>query len=279
MYDSHAHVISDDLAAFPAMDAADPAVAARLRDPYTAETLLRDMDDAGVNKALLVQRGQIYGFDNRYILAAAGASGGRLKAVCGVDAADPGCGAAVRRLREQGAAGVRLMARLGERSFGWLDGEHAEGFWRAAVDCALPVCVHFFSWNREEGLERLERLLDRHPVAHLVIDHLTNAPIASAAECGIDAPVRRLSERASVTLKFTAIPLNDLAERGIDAGQVLKAYLALFGADRLLWGSDVTQSRGGYGEMVTSGRAAVAGFPADVRDRLLQANVARIYDL
>jgi len=279
MYDSHAHVISDDLAAFPVANPEDPVVAERLKAPFTAEQLLGEMDRAGVDKALLVQRGQVYRFDNRYILAAARASGGRLKAVCGINAAEPDCGAVVARLHEEGAVGMRLMARMGDQSFGWLDGEHSAGFWAMAAERALPVCVHFFGWNREEGVQRLALMLDRYPIADLVIDHLTNSPIESAEACGIDATVRAMGERANVALKFTAIPLNDLAERAIDAGQVLGAYLSLFGADRLLWGSDVTQSSGSYDEIVARGRAAVAGFAPEVQDSLLEQTVARIYGL
>lgn len=279
MYDSHAHVISDNLADFPAVDPADPVVAARLKEPFTAGMLARAMDEAGVGKALLVQRGQIYGFDNRYILAASAESGGRMRAVCSVNAADPDCGAQVERLIGEGAAGVRLMARMGETGFDWLDGACADGFWAKATDRGLPVCVHFFGWNRQEGLRRLAAILDRYPVADLVIDHLTNSPIDSVDHCGIDVLVEGMSDRANVTLKFTAIPLNDLAARQIDANRILAEYMALFGEDRLIWGTDVTQSRGSYAELAASGRAATLGFAPDVRDKLLQANVARIYGL
>jgi len=279
MYDSHAHVISGNVRDFPPVAGADSTVVAKLATPFTAETLLAAMDRQGVGKALLVQRGQVYGYDNRYVIAAAATSGGRLKAVCGIDATDPDCGGQVRDLHAQGAAGVRLMAPMGERGFEWLDGAQADGFWRASADLGVPVCVHFFPWNRDEGMQRLGHLLDRYSIADLVIDHLANGPIASAEACGIDDLLRRLSERRNVALKFTAIPLNDLMDRGIDAGAVVGAYLELFGPDRLLWGSDVTQSRGEYGDLVASGRAAIAFLPAAVQDALLRANVARIYAL
>lgn len=289
MYDSHAHIISDDAVAYPPAHAADPQVAAKLEDAFTAGRLLARMDHCGVTGALVVQRGQVYGYDNRYVLAASAASGGRLRAVCGIDATDPDCGGAVRRCREAGAVGVRLMARMGSGGFDWLDGPDAGAFWTAAEETGLPVCVHFFGWNREEGLARLERLLDRHALAHVVIDHLTNSaitgpddgsdPAVSMAALGLDEAARRLADRGNVALKFTAIPLNDLAARGIDATAVIGAWLALFGAERLLWGSDVTQSRGDYEELVASGRAAVAALPDPVRHLLLHGNTARIYGL
>lgn len=279
MYDSHAHVISDDPVSFPAANPDEPEVAAFLASPFPATQLLRQMDECEVGKALVVQRGQIYAFDNRYVLAASAESGGRLKAVCGVNAQAEDCGSTVRQLQTAGAGGVRLMARMGAPDFAWLDGPASAGFWQASADLGLPVCVHFFSRNRDEGLARLDGLLDRYPVRDLVIDHLANGPIASSTDCGIDDALRRISERVNVSIKFTAIPLNDLASRGIDAGSVLAAHAALFGTERLVWGSDVTQSKGTYAEITASGRAAVAGFTDEDQERMLQGNVARIYGL
>jgi len=277
MYDSHAHIISGDQAGFPPLNADDPAVAAKLGAPFTAEKLLAAMDAEGVDKALVVQRSQFYGFDNSYVIAASRQSRGRLKAVCSIDATDPGCGDHVTAVHAQGAAGVRLMAPISAKDFDWLDGPNAGHFWSASADAGLPVCVHFFQWNRAEGLQRLQRQLDRYAIADVVIDHLTNAPVETVQSCGIDDSLRQMGDRGNISLKFTAIPLNGLAERGIDAGAVLQAYIGVFGADRLLWGSDITQSRGSYGEMVASGRAAVASFPGEVQQQLLHGNTERIY--
>jgi predicted TIM-barrel fold metal-dependent hydrolase len=279
MHDSHAHIIADNFERYPPANPADPTIAAILREPFTADRLLAQMDAASVGKALVVQRGQVYGFDNSYVIAAAAQSGGRLKAVCGIDAGKADCGNELARLHAQGAAGFRLMAPFGDKSLDWLDGPAAAAFWAAAAAAGAPVCVHFFNWNRQDGLDRLDALLETYPIADLVIDHLTNGPIENVDQCGIDAGVLRLSERHNVSLKFTAIPLNALAERGIDAGAVLAAYLAIFGPERLLWGSDVTQSKGTYAQIVATGRSAVASFPEPIQTKLLQSNTARIYGL
>lgn len=279
MHDSHAHIISDNPTRYPVVNPDDPRIATLLRDAFTAERLMEQMDDSGVSKALIVQRSQVYGFDNLYIIEAAAASNGRLKAVCNINAREDGCRQDVAQLHASGAVGFRLMADIDDKSFEWLDGPAATAFWIKASELATPVCVHFFRWNREEGLARLDTLLDHHPVAHVVIDHLTNSPIESVDKCGIDDWVRRMADRKNVSLKFTAIPLNELAERDIDVNDVLNAYLAIFGPDRLLWGSDVTQSKGAYAELVAKGAGAVTTLPPDVQTCLLESNVARIYNL
>lgn len=276
MFDSHAHIVTGDVASFPAARPDDARVAEMLRAPFPAETLLGQMDACDVAQALVVQRGQVYGYDNSYVLTAARAHPARLKAVCGVDAGDPDCSAKMHHLHTAGAAGFRLMARMGDAGFDWLDGRQ-DDFWATAADIGLPVCVHLFDWNRIEGLARLAGHLARHRIERVVIDHLSNAPIASALDNGIDKPLRVLARHAGVALKFTAIPLNALADRGIEAGAVLDAYLQIMGDTRLIWGSDITQSAGTYSAMVASGRAAVAHLPGATQDRLLGANTAGIY--
>jgi L-fuconolactonase len=277
MFDSHAHIVTADTAAWPVARPDDPAVRQILARAYPAEALIADMDAQGVARALVVQRGQIYGFDNRYVLAAAAASGGRLRAVCGVDAGDPGCAATLHGLHRAGAAGFRLMARPGATDFAWLDGDGTGAFWPTAAALGLPVCVHLFGWNRFEGLVRLAALLHRHRVEHVVIDHFSNAPIAGPDDCGIDEPLRAIAGLPGAVLKFSSIPLNALAERGIDATPVIDAYLDLMGRERLIWGSDITQSAGSYATMVARGRVAVAHLPAATQDLLLNTNTARLY--
>jgi L-fuconolactonase len=277
MFDSHAHIVTGDTTAFPAARPEDPRVAAMLKAPFPAEMLLAQMADCGVSRALVVQRGQVYGHDNSYVLAAARAHHGQLLAVCGVDATAPDSAGTMERLHAQGAAGFRLMARMGDPSMDWLAG-HEEGFWATASTLGLPVCVHLFDWNRAAGLALLTRLLARHRIERVVIDHLTNGPIASTRDTGIDEALRTLAGHAGLALKFTAIPLNGLAQRHIDAGAVLDSYLDLMGEHRLIWGSDITQSAGTYPAMVASGRAAVSHLPGATQDRLLGSNTADIYD-
>jgi L-fuconolactonase len=279
MLDSHAHIISNDCVLYPPLRRGDDRIEAVLSSAFTAEKLLAAMDLGGVEKALIVQRGQIYGFDNSYVCAAAKASNGRLAAVCGIDGRAENCGSVALDWHARGASGFRLMARPDDLDYAWLTGQNAEGAWSAAADFEIPLCVHFFGSNRDKGLVHIFDLLKRFRISNLVIDHLTNASIESATEVGIDELTKRLSDHENVTLKFTSIPLNSLVERDISSAAVLDCYVRLFGEDRLLWGSDITQSAGRYDEMVATGRAAVSGLDTAVQQKLLHDNAKRIYRL
>jgi len=277
MLDCHAHVVAGDTARFPPAQAGDPKIDALVSDPFEGERLALEMAEQGVSGAVLVQRRQIYGFDNSYVCALARQAPQRWKAICAVDAESPQVADDIASWQIAGGSGFRLMARIDQRTFEWLDGPHADLFWRRMADAGLLACVHFFPWNRDEGLDRLVGILERYPVRHLVIDHLAAATITDDGDPGIDDRIRRLAEHGNVSLKFTTIPLARLAERHIDAGAILGTYLDLFGEDRLAWGSDVTQSLGSFAHMVGLGRSAAAHFPTAIAEKLLHGNTQRIY--
>ena len=276
--DSHAHVLAADRSVYPARRL-DPVVDARsFERPHTVEHLRASMEDAGVDMALLVQRTQIYGFDNSYVCDAAWTDPARLRAVAAIDARAPDCVGVARKWLARGAAGLRLMEPERGASIDWLTGPHAELLWRFAAETGTPMCVHFFPWNREEGLSRLATLLDSCGPVPVVIDHLSNGP--SRGNAGdIDPLIAPFADRANVSLKFTAIPLARLRAEGIPAAIFLRRFVALFGADRLMWGSDVAQSQGSYAEIVALGADATQAFAPAERAWLMGGTAARMYGL
>lgn len=278
MLDSHAHIICRDTAAYPLSNPTPEKLEWLTENAFEAVDLFTAMDVAGVERALIVQRGQFYGSDNSYVCAAAAASGGRLGAVCGIDSRLPDCAEQAGQWLAKGALGLRVMGMPAEANLNWLGGGNAGALWQICADQGVTLCCHLFEPARDEGILVIEQMLDRYPLRWLVIDHLSNTAIGDDAQSGIDDHLRRLAERPNVAMKFTTIPLESIARRGIDAQRVLEDFVGLFGADRLLWGSDVTQSTGNYDELVALARNATLSMPVDVRDALLGGSAARIYN-
>jgi len=278
MIDTHAHLVTDDVKHYP------PAPPGSFKEGdldnlMTVETLLGEMDKSGVDKAVLVQRASIYGFDSSYVCDSAWRFPARLAAVCSIDATAQDCADRVAYWTEgRGAAGIRLMELVKGMDIGWLDSPTARTAWAAALERNIPVCVHFFPWNRAEGLTRLHAILSDMPGLTVVIDHF--AAIKSDAgppDHGVDDLLARVADFAGVNVKFTTIPLGRLDQAGIDARPVVARVAALFGADRMMWGSDITQSPGSYADMVALGRNAVAGLPAPAQAAILGGTAQRVY--
>jgi predicted TIM-barrel fold metal-dependent hydrolase len=237
------------------------------------------MDSAGVAKAVLVQRGSIYGFDSSYVCDSAARFPERLAAVCSIDATATDCAQTVHHwVKERGAAGIRLMELVKGSDISWLDSPLAREAWRAAAELDVPVCVHFFPWNRTEGLTRLSDILGAIPGLTVVIDHF--AAIKSDAgppDHGVDELLKAVAAHDGATIKFTTIPLGRLEAAGVDARPVVKRVMDLFGASRMMWGSDVTQSPGTYEHMAALGRQSVDGLSTSEQEQILAGTARRVY--
>ncbi len=274
MIDSHAHLISDDNVAYPRVGADCTASCI-----MTVEQLLSEMDATGVDRAVLVQRGSVYGFDSAYVCDSAARYPKRLAAVCSIDGSRSDGAEMVRYwVKDRGAAGIRLMELVRGEDAGWLGSTEPGSAWREAAERDVPVCVHFFPWNRLEGLARLRSILADIPGLKVVIDHFgAMQSDAGPPHHGVDAALERLADFAGVNVKFTTIPLGKLAEAGIDAGPVLRRVMDLFGAERMMWGSDIAQSPGSYAHMTELARKAVRELANSDQEAILSGTARRIY--
>ncbi len=279
MIDSHAHLVTGDIAHYPPAPPSGALNPGDLDDPMTVERLVGEMDAHSVSHAVLVQRGSIYGFDSSYVCDSAARFPTRLAAVCSIDATIADAADQVRHWTGvRGGAGIRLMELIKGMDIGWLDGPAARPGWETAAAMDIPVCVHFFPWNRAEGLTRLKAILADIPGLTVVIDHF--AAIKSDAgppDHGVDILLSDVARFEGVTIKFTTIPLGRLAKEGIDTRPVVRRVCDLFGAARMMWGSDITQSPGSYADMVALAREAVSPFTAREQDQILAGTARRIY--
>jgi len=270
LFDSHAHLVADDRARYPLAPLREDLGAPEIGAPLTAEGLLAELERLPVRHAVLVQRASLYSFDNRYVCDSARKYPQRFSAVAAIDARAEDAPVQVRRwVRESGAVGIRLMEPKREAGLSWLV---SSAVWDAALELEVPVCVHFFRWNRVAGLTALETLLRSRPQARVVVDHLSNLAAESGPpDYGLDAPLLALLKYPRVALKFTTIPLGALEEQKIDTAAVIRRVASEFGAERLMWGSDVTQSKGSYAHMIGLAMRATASLsPAERRQALFE---------
>lgn len=279
LIDSHAHILTDDITRYPPSPPSGDIKPGELDDAMTIERLLADMGGAGVDKAVLVQRGSVYGFDNSYVCDAAELAPDRLAAVCAIDGEATDAADRVRHwVGERRAVGIRFMELVRDRGIDWLDSGTARAAWRAAVDIDVPVCVHFFPWNRAAGLARLHAILTDMPSARVVIDHFSNMDVnAGAPDFGLDEALGRLVDFAGVAIKFTTIPLGRLDKAGLDAAPIVKRVVDHFGADRVMWGSDVSQSPGTYDYMAGLARSAVTLLSPEQQASVVGGTAAAMY--
>lgn len=245
--DCHLHVWSDE----------------KIDGTYTmrgeADLLVKEMDAAGVIKAVIIQPGN-HGFDHSYVSGVIAKHPGRF---AGVVLANPDPGPQAGPNDLSGCVGVNEIERLvvhegykGVRfnPYIWPEGEGmANGVGRLMYEkCgALGVPVSFMCFK---GLllhiDEIRSLATAYPNTDFVMDHF--------GFCKLDdleseewkallslAAFPRAYVKLSAAFRVSTEPFPHA-----DARPAIRKLLAAFGKERLLWGTDfpwVTQKDGGYG--------------------------------
>lgn len=278
-FDSHAHIVSADHERYPIAPLSGELRAGDLDDPVTAERLLKMMDDNSVERALVVQRAHIYGFNNAYVVDSAARYPDRLRAMCMVDALAPDVAAQIRHwVVERGAIAIRLTEPFKGADTSWFSSPKAMEAWSTAAELKISLRLHLYRWNRVQCLPAIVPLVKQFSTTPVVIDHLSNLSAESGPpHHGIDEALRTLAARPNVSLLFSTINLAQLAAKNIAASPVLERVVKTFGAHRVMWGSDIAQSKGTYREMRELADAAVENLSPSEREQVMRGTGKGMY--
>ena len=215
----------------------NPGAKPQLPEPMTYERVLPLMDEAGVNRVVIVPPG--LNDVNAYALEAARRYPNRFAVMGRIPLADPKSAALLPGWKKQpGMLGVRVTF-LGKDA-AWLDDGTANWFWPAAEKAQLPVM--FFTFGQ---VNKFGPIAERHPGLPLIIDHLgVNAAIAKEgkmAEKIGDAVA--LAKYPNVSIKMSNLANSSLEPypfRDLDVhlNRVFDAY----GPQRCHWGTDLTNN-------------------------------------
>ena len=296
LFDTHAHVLSADRERYPYSTLRGGARAPVSPVVFTVEDLVRSMDEGGVDHACIVQRATIYGYDNRYALDAVAAYPQHFVPIVVLDAQDPASPATLRDLAAtRRLGGLRIVApELTERDTAWLDSAEALGLWQAASDLALPVTVILYRKNNEAGLAALLGIARKFRDVPILIDHV-GVPHASTPETryaasqgvdyvippppgfGIAESVAEFGDLGHVHFKVTDINFDRLEDAHFDSAAFVRALADRFGAERLLWGSDVGQSPAPYPEKIARLHASARLLSVSEREEFFGGTALRLY--
>jgi len=286
LYDAHAHLVADDQARYPrnpmqrAPDAPyrPPGVIGRpggqhgpnpVNEVPDASRLLRWMQEENVDGIVAVQKRMIYRYDNSYILDSSDAHPALFSAVVILDAEDADTPALVRRwVRDHGLAGLRLFGgRRPDGSMPWLNSPAALRAWEVAQEAGIVMDLEVLAQGGGgPSIPAIMALARAHPDVRVVLDHLLEPEMDEGAHFGLDERYEQLAQCPNISFKFTSINLDICREAGIPAEKVLRRAVDLYGADRVMWGSDIGTSSGTYKEMVARFlQAAVLLTPEELR--------------
>lgn len=235
--DTHVHVVAGDHDKYPVLpDAPDWPV-------NEIEMLVRDMDAAGITKAVLVQTMFTYGFDNRYMIDCAAKYPGRFETVCVIDPVAADAPVTLTELVEKhGVRGVRLMPRGQKEGMLW----DAQTFplWRRAGELGIPVTVA----AELPHLPQMPAVVARFPEVKIAFEHMWGIELGPSPFEKI-APIFALAQFPNVYLKLCPNNSHAVREAKGTAPQFFGALIERFGIRRLMWGSNFPAHPHRFGDL------------------------------
>ena len=221
----------------------------QLPEPFTIEKLVPLMDEAGVDRVVVVPPSWP-GDRNDYALEAARRYPERFRVMGRIPLEKPESAALLPTWKQQpGMAGVRLTF-LGPQA-AWATDGTADWFWPAAEKAGLPV--YFFAPGNGAAFARVA---ERHPGLTLIIDHM-NVSLDVKKNNQIDnalAQTVALAKYPNVSCKVSAAPgLSSEPYPFRDVAPYVKRVFDAFGPQRCYWGTDMTNSfaKASYRQRVT----------------------------
>src|SRR5579864_2163377 len=143
-----------------------PGLKPQLPEPFTIERLVPMMDEAGVDRVVIVPPSWP-GDRNDYALEAARRYPRRFCIMGKIPMQDPNGAALLTTWREQpGMAGLRVIFNT-PQSAPWLTDGTVDWLWAAAEKAELPIMV--FAPGRTAAFGRIA---ERHPQLQLILDHM-----------------------------------------------------------------------------------------------------------
>jgi predicted TIM-barrel fold metal-dependent hydrolase len=211
----------------------------QLPEPFTIERLIPMMDEAGVDRAVIVPPSWP-GDRNDYAIEAVKRYPNRFRIMGRIPLQDPKSAELLPKWKEQpGMVGVRLTFN-NTQTIPWLSDGTADWFWPAAEKGGLPVMCF------TPGISaKLAPIAEKHPRLPLILDHM-GVSAALLNENKLDdalAQTVALAKYPNVSVKLSASPgISREPYPFRDVAGHIKRVFDAYGPQRSYWGTDLTNS-------------------------------------
>jgi len=252
-----------------------PGMKPQMPEPFTIEKFVPLMDEAGVDRAVIVPPSWP-GDRNDYGIEAAKRYPDRFAVMGRIPLKDPQSAALLPTWKEQpGMRGVRVTF-LGPAA-PWLTDGTADWFWPAAEKAGLPVM--FLTAGRSG---EFVRIAERHPQLALIVDHMgVSADVVKAGKLA-DAieQTASLAKYPNVSVKLSAAPNNSAEAYPFrDFDPHIRKLFDAYGPQRCYWGTDITNGfdKASYRQRITHFTEALTFLSEQDRDWIMgRAIMARL---
>ena len=272
--DSHQHFWTPARGDYGWMPPDDPVLSRN----YLPRDLTPDLTQAGISATVLVQAAPSIA-ESDYMLGLADASDFVAGVVGWVDFEQAADLAQMQRLAQHPKfKGLRPMIQDIPDDL-WMTRQDVQWAFRAMSDLGL----RFDALGFPRHLEPFLALFKRYPDLAVVVDHGLKPQIAGQTDASFKIwaqGMARIAGETQALCKVSALITEDGPDWSVAR---LRPYvdhlLAVFGPDRLMWGSDwpVCLLRASYGDWHAAAQTLTAHLPQSARDQIFGVTAARFY--
>jgi predicted TIM-barrel fold metal-dependent hydrolase len=255
--DIHPHIISDDEQRYPH----DPIFGERSEwsrhQSLTIEQLIEAMDEAGVDKAAVVQPSTSYGYDNSYVADAISRYPERFTGVGAVDLVAPDAPEKIRYWAGRNLTGIRLFTGGGStKSFdnSALDDPQAFPAWELCAAMGLPICIQTIP----SGHAQIAGMAKRFPGVNIVLDHLGRPDVSDGPPYDAARSLFALAAFENIYLKLTPRGVREARKNPASCDTFFPKLVSVFGADHIAYGSNHPATAGRLKDNLEDMKTALA---------------------
>jgi predicted TIM-barrel fold metal-dependent hydrolase len=273
--DIHPHVIATDTARYPLAPLGGTQSTWSRDRPTSFETMIKEMDAAGVARSAIVQASTAYGHDNSYVAEAIAAYPKRFTGVFSVDVLAPDAVDRMKHWIGRGFSGMRLFT-TGSTMPGqatWFDDPRSYPAWEYAGAAGLPVCMQM----TPQGFPQLRGLMERFPKVRIILDHLARPQLTDGPPFAADQPFFDLAKYGQVFLKVTPVNVEPKEWGKATPASFFGAVVETFGAARIAWGSNFPATAGPLADILERAQAAFAFASAQEREWIFGKTAQALY--
>ncbi len=273
--DIHPHIIASDTKRYPLAPLGGHQSDWSRTRPATVEQLITAMDEAGVQKAAIVQASTCYGHDNTYVADAVAAHRKRLTGVFSVDVLAPDAAERMRFWLAKGLTGLRLFtfgSTMSEQA-NWLDDEASYPAWICASELRLSICLQMSA----KAIPQAISMAEQFPAVNIILDHCARPVLDDGPPYKAAVSLFGLALYPNIFLKLTPRILGE-ARRGKATPETFFPQLVdSFGAQRLAWGSNYPSSEGALPTLLNTARTSLACLPKADQEWIFSKTAQALY--
>jgi L-fuconolactonase len=273
--DIHPHIIADDTTRYPLAPLGGHQSDWSRTRPVTLERLVAAMDEAGVQRAAIVQASTCYGHDNSYVADAVAAYPKRFTGVFSVDVLAPDAPERMRIWRGKGLTGMRLFtfgSTMSEQA-NWLDDPKSYPAWACAGELGLSVCLQMSA----KAIPQAVGMAERFPSVRILLDHCARPALDDGPPYNAAASLFRLARYPNIYLKLTPRTFAESGRGQATPGTFFPRLVAEFGASRLAWGSNYPSTEGTLPAILKVARESLACLPKADQEWIFAKTAQALY--